>query len=1333
MRNLVPEFILDQYQSKKYSGSFEAIVFFIDISGFSNMTDKLSKHGKIGAELIAEAINASFSPPISFVHQNGGFITHFSGDAFTAVFYYDDQTRQNAVSAALNTSTAILDHFKNHGKIVTKVDTFILSVKIGVSAGTVHWGILKNKLQNTYFFCGTPLNNTSECEKRSSKNEILFDQCLMNNLDTDKCKFEQIETGFYRLLSHNLISEKPIVFKQTNNSLTTKFFPKIIYTQKQTGEYRKFISCFFNFEPFNPNDVKELKEFALFYNKIITLVHANHGYLNRLSFGDKGSFLLIFFGMPHSIEKSFYHACNFAIAAQNLNLRKTRIGLSYGIGYAGFSGSEERCEFTGLSRKVNLAARLMSAAPDNEIYTDHDIFNSEKTRFEFISKGAKSVKGFDDPIKIYQLKSTNVTENKENLSICFGREYELKLMQDQYKKAFKHGNNFEMLIYGEAGIGKTTLVQSFLCDLEQIKYYTISCRDQNCNGPKCVLDIIEKILNLALEPQGEISSHRFSAIYEKFLSRSSLKEQLQNYKSIIAGYLEIEQDDKSLFSQLSFNEKQDALLYALYYLLKSESSKVPLFIFLDDYHNLDSESEEILGRLKSIIHNSTIYFIYGVREKEILDNSSLSFNILKIHIAGLNLNTVKLLIEKTLTSFITSNTQSLSDIALLVFNKTKGNPLFIQSIINNLNSSEKPLLDYKDISKLITHNIPPDIESALLHRFDKLPENLKDIVKTSAVIGLEFYLQIIHSSFKSKSSHTAIKNLVKKHHIWQNINRFIAKFHDELFRESVYDMILKKDLEGIHHLIAKTIIKTFKSSGKNNSDIAYHYLNASKYNDAISYYTSAGDIYQKQQLYLNAATLYNKSADIIKSNPNLSSEINIVSILEKSAAMYLECGRYKKAEDLYAQIISVIDQEKDNISKAKIYKDYASVKFKIGDFTLSLELLNTSEFFILNDNNEDALILMSFIYNIRGVIYGKIGDFVLQNEFLNKSLSIRKEILGENHYLTAESYSSLGYMYGDLGEFEKQLSYYQNAKKVFIKALGKKHPYIAMIYNSIGFSYGEMGKYKSQLTVYNKSLKLRLDLFGEMHPDSATVYNSLSFCLMKCGDFSKALDFAQKGLKIRKELLESENPAISTSLLNIANIYIDLAMPAKAKIYNREALKIIQTKLKPGHNFFAIYYTLQGRIYLVENDFKQAVKYFLKALEIYTENKQSNKVLSALLYLVITHSKLGDYKKSKEYYDKVIIQSTLIKFNTFIDLQLLAKIEVLQLPSDTLASNQQHKSISNLYRRVISQSHQKNNYEIYLLALPYYSCYLKKRNLLELAIDIDSEYSRVCSKFCLNE
>jgi class 3 adenylate cyclase len=74
---LIVEYLHNKRKSKKErvlpeKQSFRSVVMFADISGFTNLTEKLSKKGTEGAELIAFALNRYMELLVSAIGRSGG-------------------------------------------------------------------------------------------------------------------------------------------------------------------------------------------------------------------------------------------------------------------------------------------------------------------------------------------------------------------------------------------------------------------------------------------------------------------------------------------------------------------------------------------------------------------------------------------------------------------------------------------------------------------------------------------------------------------------------------------------------------------------------------------------------------------------------------------------------------------------------------------------------------------------------------------------------------------------------------------------------------------------------------------------------------------------------------------------------------------------------------------------------------------------------------------------------------------------------------------------------------------------------------------------------------
>jgi hypothetical protein len=176
------------------------------------------------------------------------------------------------------------------------------------------------------------------------------------------------------------------------------------------SEMRDIVTLFINLDgleaDFNSGMIYKPQ---LVFLTIMNLIKKTGGSLRQFVVDDKGCVVIVCFGLYGSSN------ANNGIQAITLCLLlkkelsklqcRLSIGITSGVVYCGNVGSEKRCEFVVMGNSVNLAARLMASANNNNafLYLDTEVRNLSMIKYEFQQTQSIQAKGYDYPIAVYTL------------------------------------------------------------------------------------------------------------------------------------------------------------------------------------------------------------------------------------------------------------------------------------------------------------------------------------------------------------------------------------------------------------------------------------------------------------------------------------------------------------------------------------------------------------------------------------------------------------------------------------------------------------------------------------------------------------------------------------------------------------------------------------------------------------------------------------------------------------------------------------------------------------------------------------------------------------------
>ncbi len=141
---------------------------------------------------------------------------------------------------------------------------------------------------------------------------------------------------------------------------------------------------------------------------LTTLVHEHCGVVDKFV----GDMIMALFGAPSAYGDDAQLAAQCALRMVECRERLNQhgrwnfhvgIGIATGTVVAGCMGSEERLDYTVLGEKVNLAARLCSAAGEGEILLDATTAQKLGTAAVLQPAGDLALKGFPEAVEVWRL------------------------------------------------------------------------------------------------------------------------------------------------------------------------------------------------------------------------------------------------------------------------------------------------------------------------------------------------------------------------------------------------------------------------------------------------------------------------------------------------------------------------------------------------------------------------------------------------------------------------------------------------------------------------------------------------------------------------------------------------------------------------------------------------------------------------------------------------------------------------------------------------------------------------------------------------------------------
>ncbi len=1191
-RQFVPGLILDNQARDRRHGRFEAIAMFVDISGFSALSDRLIQYGREGSEALTVIINRLFDPVIAEVYARGGFISTFAGDAFTALF---PLTQPEALGQAIAAAWNIQKMMAAQQHLETRVGTFSLAVKIGLDRGEVTWGVLGKENARAFYFRGPAIAGCAHAESLARPGEIICSAALWKAVER---QVHGVPRGpAYLLLGHDFQPPRqtPAIPAPTTERLAP-FVPDAILDLRVAAEFRNLCSVFIAFD-----DPETLTDLDAFVTATMSLAAIYGGYFNKIDFGDKGNVILILFGAPVSYENNVERAAGFLQALRDQGRQLPwRAGVTFGAAYAGLVGGEARCEYTAIGDVVNLSSRLMSMAGWGEIWTDARVMEQLAGRWRIDSLGRRRVKGKQERIPLYRLVRPTAVMTSTETGAFWGREQELADLQTLLSPLF-HPTVGDaprarfIQVLGEAGVGKTRL----LAELRKRLRAQADFRWLRCAAD----DILRQSLNPFIygmrrffgqspEQSPEENRTAFDGALTDLMAQTphnasgeAVRTELQRTRSMLAALLDIHCAD-SLYDQLEPQLRFENVLLAIINFFKALSLLKPLVIELDGGHLLDEDSRTLLQRMVIELAEWPIAVLVASRDEAGAGSVMLSGSqqgVWKtLHLGPLSQTEVQAMAADLLGGELTPAA------AHILYAKTSGNPLFVEQLVQDLRERGVLTAAEKGRFALSTSElaeIPATIDAVLIARLDRLAPPIEEVVQTASVLGLEFETPILAAMATETDALPQLLRAAETERIWRGLSDQRYAFVQALLRDVAYHMQLGTRLRRLHRLAAQAYERLYASDlSPHYADLAYHFEKGEAFDKAAAYLRKAGD--QAREAYQNEAALSFYERLLAYVGKEEQAQIHAYR-----GDIFYSIGAYDDALSAYDQALKLGQMQEENArALADIARRIASVYVDKGAYDTAQEWLDRAHQWL---GSQESPELARTLLLGAGVAYrqGDLNQALTQCETA-LDVASRIDALPEQ----AHGYRLLGTIHTGSGALQVAVEDYQTSLALCVQ-LGDLRQQ-SMAGNSLAAVYYYLGQWDKAEQTYLQSLEIA-EKIGFVN-QQATVANNLGELYLLQGRFADAETQFQTCLRTWQRtgfLL-----GVALSYRNLAQIAANRQQWSLAQNFLEESLRALG-ELNSRDWVLAEVYRLLAEVRLAQGDKQAAWAHCHQALAIATEQR----------------------------------------------------------------------------------------------------------------------------------
>ena len=989
-------------------------------------------------------------------------------------------------------------------------------------------------------------------------------------------------------------------------------------------------------ERLDPEVVQDLQNEL--FEQMTAAVHRFGGFVDKFI----GDALLALFGAPAAHEDDPERALRAALdmieRTGHVNERPhasvsspltLHIGINTGHVVAGGIGSGSAKSYSVTGDTVNTAQRLQSMAAPGEVLVGPLTYRLTRHAFLYESLGEASLRGKAGSVLVHRLRglldAPRTARGLETLGLSaplIGRDTELAHMIDSLDLACSGAAQLVRLI-GEAGIGKTRLVNEFLARVhDDERFAGVAIRRATCSplGERSY-GTLAAVLRSAYHIEHNASTAETQKKLADALAALGLAaDEIQGLMPLYCHVLDLGDPD-TVLQHVEPAQLRRQIFFAIRTVFERRLALSPLLIIVEDLHWADAVSLEALRFIMDRLERTRLMLLFTHRPMSDIDQFSsnrISQTALRLTPLGVTDG------QKLLGAFFGEDwTGSSGNLCHRILERSSGNPLFLEEIVRGL--IEVGVLQHEGSRWHITADeattdIPASIQALLLARMDRLPHGVRRLAQEAAVIGPRFEAALLRAIATGSTMVDSELDILCDAEVIEEVAGAKSmpsrayRFTQTLLHDVIYQNLLLQRRTDMHGQIGAALERLHGDDPERLEDavlLGHHFSLSADKPKAARYLRTAGD--RARAIYANddAARLYQQALTVLQAAGDQGPERLLLR--ERIADLYGPSGRRDIAQEHYQMVLQTYRASGDRAAAARILRKLGRLLWEGGKRKEADEHYTEAAVLLEGTNTpvEQAHLLQE-----RGRLAFRLGDHAAAAKWANDALSYAQMVPAdadkcsgfEAARAAAEALNTKGVALARLGrgrdavrEVERSVAAAEAAD--LLSAACRGYSNLGVLYTTIDPAHA--------IEVCRRGLEVAHRI-GDLGFQARLLANLAVACCTftnKCDD--EGVPAAEKAIELDRALDQREH--LPVPLIVLGQIHQCHGQPELAARCYNEALAVARETGEP-QQLFPCYDGL-ATLYLDQGNVPEAERYFALAHEVCARHGLDPEALIVLPFL----------------------------------------------------------------------------------------------------------------------